>query len=319
MVMLAAPVGVFFISLLLYSFQSELDLFVYRSYTSNELKREPIFVFSAVGSLAFAVVSALMVYLQTGFRQRTNSTESGLPVLIDALRRVEAHVKDGQRAQTAELDQLRQKLVGTDKALGELRTQHSVSLDSNERAELMKLLREQLQSSTFSEVVEGLKKQWTLDLDRESQVRIVGDQMLGSKTRLDSELHAVNRRGNLNLSIGIATTISGLLLLGLTVFERYTGGSEYKDILLHYLPRLSLVIFIEIFAYFFLKLYKASLTETKYYQNELTNIESKFTALLVALHRPQELGAAAAVASMSTTERNFLLKTGESTVDIEAL
>ncbi|MBI5525005.1 MAG: hypothetical protein HY897_01580 [Deltaproteobacteria bacterium] len=40
----------------------------------------------------------------------------------------------------------------------------------------------------------------------------------------------------------------------------------------HYVPRITTVTFIEVFAFFFLKLYRASLIEIKFYQNELTSL-----------------------------------------------
>lgn len=40
-----------------------------------------------------------------------------------------------------------------------------------------------------------------------------------------------------------------------------------------------MVIFVEIFAYFFLSLYKSSLNEIKFHQNELTKLEMKYIAL----------------------------------------
>jgi len=39
---------------------------------------------------------------------------------------------------------------------------------------------------------------------------------------------------------------------------------------------------IELFAYFFLKLYKSDLSEIKYFQNELTNVEMRYAAVRLA-------------------------------------
>jgi len=50
----------------------------------------------------------------------------------------------------------------------------------------------------------------------------------------------------------------------------------------HFLPRVSLVILVEVFAYFFLRLYKESLDDIKYFQTEITRVEMKTLALTVA-------------------------------------
>jgi len=90
-----------------------------------------------------------------------------------------------------------------------------------------------------------------------------------------------------------------------------------SKLLSYYLPKLSLVLFVEVFSFFFLRLYKESLDEIKYFQNELTNAELRFLAMEAAL---LEGGASAVLASvirgLAATERNFILKKGESTVDL---
>lgn len=83
--------------------------------------------------------------------------------------------------------------------------------------------------------------------------------------------------------LGILTTVTGLSILGYYVFHAQPSGQDPWLFTTHFLPRLTLVVFIEIFAYFFLRLYKSSLTEIKYFQNEMTNIEAKFIALYIAL------------------------------------
>lgn len=306
--------------ILFYFFELDREFFLnpgYRSYDERQ-QRQPLFAITALILLALSGLGALMLYLQTGFKRKKGNTGIEPSIYSDALDNLEKYVNASDREHEAKIDELRKANRKTEEEVALLRQQQSISLAPQERTEFLSLLTEKLQSSANADVIDGLKKQWTLDLDRDSQIKLVSTRLDSINIRLKEELEAVNRRGSTNLSIGIFTTLSGLGVLGATVFDKYTGGSEPQDILLHYLPRISLVLFIEVFAYFFLKLYKASLAEVRYFQNELTNIESRFTALIVALHRPQELGAIATVAALANTERNFLLKPGETTVDIEA-
>ncbi|NVM23975.1 MAG: hypothetical protein HWN68_19625, partial [Desulfobacterales bacterium] len=130
---------------------------------------------------------------------------------------------------------------------------------------------------------------------------------------------AQGRRGNLNLVLGILTTVSGLVLLGYFVINLEPSEAEanYVDFVRHFIPRLSLVVFVELFAYFFLRLYKASLAEIKYFQNELTNVESKAIALSSALNTQKEDTISGAIISLANTERNRILQRGESTPELE--
>jgi hypothetical protein len=61
------------------------------------------------------------------------------------------------------------------------------------------------------------------------------------------------------------------------------------------------------------------LADIKFYQNELTNVEGWFSALQVAAATRDTEVLKAAVTALLETERNFILKAGESTPEIEKL
>lgn len=63
---------------------------------------------------------------------------------------------------------------------------------------------------------------------------------------------------------------------------------------------------IEVFSYFFLKLYKSSLSEIKYFQNEATNIEYSFVALETALKVDDSDLVKQCVNKMLNVERTIL-------------
>jgi len=135
-------------------------------------------------------------------------------------------------------------------------------------------------------------------------------------SRLELEIRNQTQRGNLNLLLGILTTLVGVAILGYSVFQAPQMTTSI-EIIAHFLPRLSLVVMIEIFAYFFLRLYRQSLEEIKYFQNEMTNIESKHLALYIATENAANEGVLSTITHLMTTERNFILKKGQSTTQIE--
>jgi hypothetical protein len=149
--------------------------------------------------------------------------------------------------------------------------------------------------------------------------------------RLNREIADLRLRSNINLIIGMAITIVGVYLLWKTVEMIDTSvllrqlaseGQEstpkfIKNLFLPLVPRVLLVVFVEVFAYFFLSLYKSGLSEIKYFQNELTNIESKLAAVEFSYMTKNEEGIKLAVESLSKTERNFILEKGQATVELE--
>jgi hypothetical protein len=114
----------------------------------------------------------------------------------------------------------------------------------------------------------------------------------------------------------MATTLAGLTLLGYSVYQTPLT-SDPSVLIAYFVPRVSLVLLIELFAYFFVRLYKESLGGIKHFQNELTNVESKQIALEAALDRNTPELRSQVGQAMSGTERNFILNKDQTTVDIE--
>ncbi|MCP1519246.1 hypothetical protein J2Y74_003556 [Pseudomonas migulae] len=140
-----------------------------------------------------------------------------------------------------------------------------------------------------------------------------------TKLRLLDEVAALTRRGNLNLVIGGITTIIAVALLGYVVLTAESIPLTADSFLWHYAPRLTISVFIQIFSFFFLKLYRNSLEDIKYFQNELTNLDSKFIALEAAMSVGDLKITANAIEKLSSTDRNARLQKGESTVALEIL
>ncbi|MEH4662243.1 hypothetical protein [Phytobacter diazotrophicus] len=149
--------------------------------------------------------------------------------------------------------------------------------------------------------------------------------------RLRREITDLRLRSNINLLIGMSITAGGLYLLWTTVSivdssellkQLASEGNEsnykfIKNMMLPIIPRVMLVVFVEVFAYFFLRLYKNGLAEIKYFQNELTNVESKLAAVEFSFVTNNQDGLRASIESLSKTERNFILDKGQTTVELE--
>ena len=137
--------------------------------------------------------------------------------------------------------------------------------------------------------------------------------------RINSEISRLRRSANLNLVIGTLTTTLAIFALGYEVFNGELKFSETLELLSHYVPRLSIIIFIEIFAFFFLKLYKATLDDIKYFNNEKTNIDFKLISLRTAIHQENQDLIKLAIEELVKTERNFKLGKDETTVEVQKL
>jgi hypothetical protein len=64
-------------------------------------------------------------------------------------------------------------------------------------------------------------------------------------------------------------------------------------------------------------MYRASLEEMKYFQNELTNLEAQSTALESVIITHDQEALREVIKFLTRTERNFILSKGQSTVELE--
>ncbi|MEZ0003198.1 hypothetical protein [Sinorhizobium fredii] len=151
-------------------------------------------------------------------------------------------------------------------------------------------------------------------------VSVVQHALMSSQRRLAQEIDSLGRRANVNLTIGFAVSLVGMIALA---FFIYTANNEMDrnldlmQVAIRFLVKLSLVVFMQVFAYFFLRLYRHSLFEIKYFQNELTNIEQKYLALNVALENKNANAVKTISEELAKAERNFILKKGETTVGLQ--
>ena len=144
-------------------------------------------------------------------------------------------------------------------------------------------------------------------------------RILKLSERLETQKRTIHKQANVNLTFGIAIAVSGIIALLIIVQMNNSLNPESLLSKFNYFSRLSLVIFVELLAIFFLKLYKENLNEKRYYQNELTNIELKYLALITARESEEDADMTEVIKDLSKTERNFILKKGESTVHLKNL
>lgn len=156
----------------------------------------------------------------------------------------------------------------------------------------------EFRDSITSEIVKEIEKRLSDDALAKAQLQEFRITFANSYTRLAAALAELNRRGNLNLVIGVITTILAASVLAYMALKA-PPFTTVPDILSHYIPRLSTVIFIEVFSFFFLRLYKATLNESKFYQMELIAMARVDLAIQAALRSADAPAMAALVVQLS--------------------
>ncbi|MHA0915373.1 hypothetical protein ACR9H8_11595 [Kosakonia cowanii] len=263
-----------------------------------------------------AIFSLFLVYLQSGGKEPLEEVYSSYLA--------------------SSLEDLESKIQLTNEQVIDL-TKKIESFNSNAglSKEEKKLIISGAVEKTSEEAIKTIFKNETHNLreiiESNLSLKRLTDLSEGITRRLRREITDLRLRSNVNLLIGMVITGGGLYLLWTTVsiidssellkqLASEGDDSNYKfikNIVLPIIPRVLLVVFIEVFAYFFLKLYKNGLSEIKYFQNELTNIESKLAAVEFSHMTKNQDALKISIESLSKTERNFILDKGQTTVELE--
>ena len=195
--------------------------------------------------------------------------------------------------------------------------ENNLGLDTEQKKEILDFLRKDISKIMSGQFLTAIDEKYAPAIVRKHEfTRLLEDFSLLIE-RLTLEITSLTKRANINLIFGSLMTIVAMGSLAYFVFGSSVNYKDIIDLLSYYIPRIAFIIFIEVFAYFFLKLYKSNLEDIKYYQNELTNIQSKIIALKSGMLLEDDSAIKSIIQSLSKTERNFILKKGESTVDIE--
>ncbi|HFK5649897.1 TPA: hypothetical protein ACG0A1_004050 [Enterobacter ludwigii] len=274
--------------------------------------KEKIVTFIGAVLLIMSAVSIVMAYLQTGFKKFSP---------VDFLNSSEKYNSDS--SYNVYHEYILEKINSIESEISKLNLEDNKNPSINnaitleEKEQLINSLREQLLKNASEgvavEILEGIQNKFNANKERNE----LNELLFKTLDRLKKETESLTRRGNLNLTLGIFTTVIGLFFLGYFVITANDVPQDKFEFIVGFIPRLSLVVLIEVFAYFFLKLYKSSLSEIKYFQNEMTNIEIKFAAIKCAEKISDTNVISNVVNNLAQTERNCLLEKGQTTAEIE--
>lgn len=266
-------------------------------------------------SLLLSGMAILMIYLQTGFKKQT---AAGIDYVKyeSELTRLRNRLEQSGEISFSELNKLREE-VSELKDRVKKRESISEAITEEHKEELVQLLKSEILKVSSQEASSSILKNIEEKVSKTNQLKEIESVFSRTLERLYSETNALSRRGNLNLSLGILTTIIGLGILGYFVLEIDSIPEDKMAFIAHFIPRLSLVVLIEIFAYFFLKLYKSSLSEIKYFQNEMTNVEARLAAIKCSIMTSEKSSISNVIQALSVTERNAIIEKGQTTAEIE--
>jgi hypothetical protein len=195
----------------------------------------------------------------------------------------------------------------------------SASITEGDREALIDGIIEEAKSGFFGQIDSEISSRYGHTYQQKRQRAAIRSRSMEALRRLRFEVQEQKRRGNLNLILGTIAMVLGFASLFYLVIASGHDGDQGQAwvMFLRFSQRLSIVVVVELFAYFFLNLYRAGLAEIRYYQNEITNLELRLLALECAACMENSKVLEEILPTLTKTERNHLLKKGETTADLE--
>jgi hypothetical protein len=218
-----------------------------------------------------------------------------IPVILFYLRPETSNISDKteERLKTVQmkLDELDQKVSLTNLTEG--------SPDD----ETISKLRQHVVNAV-SQLKTELHDRYNPEAQQESHLLLMRGIFQSDLERLRDQIAILRKRSNLNLAIGVSTTlVAAGLLVFMVAFANFTIH-DTPTLVAYYVPRVSTVIFVEVFSFFFLRLYKSTLDEEKYYQNEITARTAREIALEAALKATDQTAMTKLTESFATVNPN---------------
>ncbi|MDA3431667.1 hypothetical protein [Acinetobacter baumannii] len=213
---------------------------------------------------------------------------------------------------------INQKYFSLEKDLNNLKSNFENYSEGNlvftreDKERILVNLETKLEGESSKEYVEKLKATIKNSFSEE----FFNERFERSEDRLRSEKNSAFIRGNFNLMIGVVISILGGVI-AYAFIQKLPTANTTIELFSYTLPRLSFFILIIFLAFFFLNLYRKSMDDIKYYQNEITNLEAKYLSLQMAKSINNHKLTASLLEQLIKTERNFVLEKDQSTIELE--
>lgn len=189
-----------------------------------------------------------------------------------------------------------------------LRGAGSSRLSRATEEQIVELFRSALKRDFGGRIEEALR-----ELTRQAAADVTQNEILDRLTFVANQLQkassTVTIRGIVNLIIGIVFAFGALYILreAVALFDAQTFR-EMTTAEMSYLIaiRISLALAIILISYFFLSLYRRSLEDVRYYQNEITSVMATAAGVSMALTVGSDEVRAYVIARLIEAERNSL-------------
>lgn len=188
-------------------------------------------------------------------------------------------------------------------------------LSEKERIEIITKISETVETQLNESLLTKIEEKYGQTIFNDKLSTFAADSLETTTERLTTYVDDLKSKASVNLAYGIGATIIAIMLLMYLLFNAIPPKeSTNLNTVFFFVSRLFLVFLVQGIAIFFLGLYKSTLKNILYLSNEITNHESKRDSLTLSIKSGNTEATKSILLSLANTERNFLIKKGESSI-----
>lgn len=188
-------------------------------------------------------------------------------------------------------------------------------LSSEEREAVISKISETVESQLNDSLLSRIEEKYGLAIQNQKLSETAKKSLDSTVVRLKSYADKLQEKASVNLAWGIASTLTAILILSFVLINASPPQEATQIVIVfYYTSRVLLVLLVQGISIFFLNLYKATLNNIMYINNEITNYEAKRDALVLSLNSGNIESSHSILLSLALTERNFALKKGETSI-----
>ncbi len=191
-------------------------------------------------------------------------------------------------------------------------------LDANSQADIDRRIKEITQGFSLDELFQGRETEiW--ERFNQTQFGVCVNQI---RDNMESYRDANRQQYVRNLLAGLGLSAFAVLVALFLVITRPSVDLDNPSLaiiqlLISYFPYITMIIVVEVLAFFFLKLYSQNVEVERFIRNEISSLNAKLAAIFMASRSEDEVFRQNLIAQLFATERNQLLQNGATTVEIE--
>ncbi|MBO1328925.1 hypothetical protein OQ496_11490 [Acetobacter suratthaniensis] len=260
------------------------------------------------------IFGIIQIHFRNYFNAKNSIIELKTKELLDEMAKIKIELKHIRKSE--DINKINSKIQ-------EITNRCDILKYENRKKDIESKLELELKYEIKRNTYKIIEQKFRNQLENKTKISIIKDNKNEIISRISKSIDFMQKTASKNILIGLSFSLFGLIFIITSIMNSDLHEINISKIhdnwdIIKYIQKSSIVLCSEIIAFFFFKGYRSSLNEIKYFHNEMTNVEIMFSSLEVAIFSNDLDLIKNICEKISSVERNFILKKGETTVSLRS-